>query len=162
MIFVTAGTDKGFGFDRLVRACDELAPSLPEPVVMQIAFTKYEPKNAVFFRYVPLKEYWSYFEKASLIISHCSSGPILNARRFGKPVIVVPRRHIYNEQHDEHQLHFANTIEERNIPSVKVVYEMAALPQAIEDIRRLKIETYQSTGRNAIIDALRNYVNQNA
>lgn len=136
MIFVTVGTDRGYGFDRLIRECDRLAPALQTPFVMQIAATKYEPANAQYFRYIRVTDYWDYFKKADLIISHCSSGPVLNAMRFQKPLIIVPRRSAYNEFADEHQLDFARTLETKNLPSVKVLYELEDLDKRIMEMQK--------------------------
>lgn len=163
MIFVTVGTDRAYGFDRLIEACDALAPALPAPVVMQIAATKYTPKNAGHFRYVPVNEYWEYFRKADLIVSHCSSGPVMNAYRFQKPLIVMPRRAAFGEFADEHQLDFARSLEAKGMPTVKVLYETQDLETAIRDMLSRKPEPpAQSEGLKAIIHTIRDFVHANA
>ena len=87
MIYVTIGTDKAFGFHRLIKKCDELASQINEKVVMQIAATHYTPQNSKYFRYTPFSRHLEYFEKARIIIYHCSIGAILNARKFQKPLM---------------------------------------------------------------------------
>lgn len=159
MIFVTVGTDRAYGFNRLVEACDKLAPSLPQPMIIQIAASTYQPKNAGYFRYVPVNEYLEHFQKANLIISHCSSGPVLNASRFEKPLIIMPRRSAYGEFADEHQLDFARSLEEKNISSVQVLYETGELEAAVRKMLELKSgPPAQSEGLKAIIHTIKDFI----
>lgn len=158
MIYVTVGTDKAFGFRRLIEKCDELASQTNEEVVIQMAATQHTPQNSKYFRYTPFSRHLEYFEKARIIISHCSIGAILNARKFRKPLVVVPRRYAYKELADEHQLDFARKIQAKKLNSIKVVYEMDNLKQAILEFQSFNVTTSELQEPGEIIEAIRNYV----
>ena len=50
------------------------------------------------------------FASADVVISHASSGPVLMARRFGVPLVVVPRQKQFGESFNDHQLHFSESM----------------------------------------------------
>lgn len=159
MIFVSVGSDKMYGFLRLVKEMDEIAGLINEEVIMQIACTKYMPKNAKFFSYLPYEKYVDYLQKAKLIIAHCSAGAVLRARELLKPLIVVPRQTKYKEHFDDHQLEFARAIESEYIPNITVVYEPDNLQEVIS--RFLNSEHQQYVIQNAskgIIGAIREFI----
>ncbi|MBN1687613.1 MAG: hypothetical protein JW893_00775 [Candidatus Omnitrophica bacterium] len=159
MIFVTVGTDKLFGFKRLIEACDQIAREVSEPMLMQIACTNYTPKHAQYFRYAPLAEYLEHYEKASLVISHCSIGPIVNAKRFRKPLIVCPRRYRLGELADEHQLDFARTVEDKKMGHVQVVYEPSEIKKQVEEFMNFNpVMNYNCEGLDAIVGALKDFI----
>ncbi len=113
---------------------DEVASNIDEEVIMQIGAIPYEPRHTKYFRYASYQENLSYFRKASLIVGHCGIGTILNALKFEKPIIVVPRRIKYGElNRDDHQVEIAKKIEGN--PLVHVVYEIEDLENAIKTIR---------------------------
>jgi UDP-N-acetylglucosamine transferase subunit ALG13 len=64
-----------------------------------------------------------------LIVSHCSTGAVINAKKFGKPLVVVPRRKAYGEHFDEHQIELAQVIEKEG--SVRVVYDIKRLKEEV-------------------------------
>ncbi len=134
MIFVTTGSAvKGIDFTRLITKMDEIARNLEEEVVMQIGPIPYRPQYASFFEYCSFQEALAYFERASLVVGHCGIGTILNALRFGVPIIVVPRRIQYGElNRDDHQIEVAHRIEGKR--SIHVVYEMEDLEGTIRSI----------------------------
>ena len=93
MIFVAIGTTD---FNALIRAMDELSPSLSEEVVMQIGRSKYEPERCDYFRFAP--SLVPYYERASLIVSHGGLGIVTEVMGHGIPLVAVedpaqPDRH---------------------------------------------------------------------
>ena len=94
VIFVAVGTTD---FPDLVKAVDELTPTLAEKVVMQIGRSQYEPKNCEFFRFVPSLE--PYYECASLVISHGGLGIVTEVMSRQLPIVAVEDP----QQPDRHQ-----------------------------------------------------------
>jgi UDP-N-acetylglucosamine transferase subunit ALG13 len=135
LIFVTIGSGikgaKGLEFTRLIKKMDEVALNINEEVIMQIGSVTYEPRNAKYFRYTSYQENLSYFQMASLVIGHCGIGTILNALRFQKPIIVVPRRIEFGElTRDDHQVEIARRLEGKGL--IEVVYEVEDLEFAVK------------------------------
>ena len=165
MIFVTIGSGvkgaKGLEFTRLIKKVDEIAPKLGEEVVMQIGSVTYEPRNATYFRYTSYQENLSYFQKASLIIGHGGVGTILNALRFQKPIIVVPRRIRFGElSRDDHQFELAQKIEGTSL--IHVVYDMDDLEGTLKNIlhgNRTILTRESSSERKRLMETIRRFVN---
>ena len=156
MIYVNTGNLE-YGFYRLVKKMDEIAYEIDEDVVIQAAGTKYSPRNANFFAYTGYAKAMEYFQHARLIVAHCSTGSIINAKRFGKPLIVVPRRKNYGEHVDDHQLELAKTIEGER--SIIVVYDIGDLKEAVIGILNSNCQAKPIWEKpEGIIEAIRNFV----
>ncbi|MBC7232665.1 MAG: glycosyltransferase [Chloroflexi bacterium] len=98
MIFVTVGSTD---FDALIEKMDYLAPSLDEPIIMQIGLGSYKPKHGNFFAFAPSLD--EYYEQADLVIAHGGLGTIVEALERGKKLICVVNPTTY-DQHQEHLL----------------------------------------------------------
>lgn len=132
MIFVTVGTHTQ-GFERLVKAVDELAGSgkIKEKVIMQIGNTKYEPKHCEWFRFECFKKIIELNNTARLVITHAGAGCILTALRFGKPLIIMPRRKKFGEHTDDHQADIAEALDKNG--TAIAIHDASCLEQAIHD-----------------------------
>ena len=84
MIFVAVGTTD---FDALTMKMDEIAPTLPEKVVMQIGNGRYVPKNCQYFRFAPSLE--PYYAQASVVVAHGGLGITTEALERGKKLISI-------------------------------------------------------------------------
>lgn len=102
------------GFDRLIKAMDELAGLVEEPVVMQIGSAKYEPVHAEWFRFAPQKQVDELCGAARIIVGHAGAGTILSAFHNNRPVVIVPRRFSHQEHVDDHQLDLAHALSRQN------------------------------------------------
>ncbi len=104
MILVTVGSM--FPFDRLVMAADALAVKLgPQtPFFAQIGDGRYEPRHMPFLRFVPREDFAGLMHKAEMVISHAGIGTIAETLNFGKPLLVLPRRHALGEHVNDHQV----------------------------------------------------------
>ena len=113
MIFVTIGMQEPF--DRLVRAMDEVAPSLEGmPVVAQVYAPTYQARHIQTFELVSPAEFDDYFNRATLIVAHAGMGTIISALVKGKPLIVLPRLKKYKEHRSDHQFATADAIRQLN------------------------------------------------
>ena len=110
MILVTVGTHSQ-GFDRLVRAADELARDLDEPIVIQRGHSAYVPQYAQHTSFVSGVEMDALLGEARVIITHAAAGTIIQALHAGKPLIVVPRSRRLQEVFDEHQMQLAAALQ---------------------------------------------------
>lgn len=126
MIFVTVGGLRPF--DRLVTAMDRLAGDLEEQVVMQTGTTAYEPRNCRHFSFMPREEMDKLYAEARLVVCHAGIGSLLTARRYNRPLVLVPRLKRYGEHIDDHQLEIAREMEARGMA---VVYDVSNLAEAI-------------------------------
>lgn len=111
MILLTVGTQ--LPFDRLVRAVDELAPSLSQRVFAQIGAGRYSPKNMESTQSIPAAKFSHMVKEATLIISHAGIGSVLTARRFQKPIVLYPRRAAYGEHRNDHQMATIGALRDR-------------------------------------------------
>ncbi len=116
MIFVTVGSaEAGAEFERLIRWMDEIAPELPDEVVAQIGSVENPPLNMKWFRYVSFTEATGYFRDAAVVVGHGGTGTILNALRFARPMVIVPRRITMGElDKDDHQQELAKRLEDKD------------------------------------------------
>jgi len=131
MIFVTVGTaDKGIDFDRLIREMDRIAGRLDEDVLIQRGPSDYEPRYARSVRFVRFDEALALFRTARFVVGHCGAGTVLNALRYRKPMILVPRRVETGElDTDDHQLQLAREME--GMEGVRIVHEVEKLEEAV-------------------------------
>ena len=152
-IFVTVGSASQ-DFSRLIRKMDELTPNLGAKVVMQIGYTKYEPKNAEHFRFAPSLS--DYIRHADLVISQGGMTPI-EVIRAAKPVIVVPRQSKYGEVINDHQCEFARALAKKR--GVAVVYDVDELQEAIGRVGH-KVSTFEldDSNRVRLVNKLREFV----
>lgn len=126
MIFVTVSASP---FERLIKEMDRIAGNMKEKVIMQIGRTRYEPKNAEFFRFTTFKKIIEYNKKARVVVTHGGAGCIITALSFGKPVVVVPRYKRFNEHINDHQLDLTKALEKEK--KIVAVYDIRDLEYAI-------------------------------
>ena len=97
MIFVTVGMHHQ-GFERLIRAMDEVAAQISEEVIMQIGSSTYEPQRAqTWFRFAEQKVVDTYCAESRVIVGHAGAGTVIGARRAQRPLVISPRLASQNE-----------------------------------------------------------------
>lgn len=129
MILVTVGTQ--LPFERLVKAIDEIAPSLPDPVFAQIGRSSYIPKNIEFCQTMAPATFETKLRYASRIVSHAGTGTVLKAKQYGKPIILFPRRADAGEHRNDHQLATCEQLDGR--PGIFVAYTVEQLESLLTD-----------------------------
>ena len=105
MIFVILGTqDKSF--ERMLKEIDSLIRDgiIKEKVIVQAGSTIYETDTMEILDYVPMEEFQKYIKKADIIITHGGVGSILDALKYNKKVIAIPRLSKYSEHENNHQI----------------------------------------------------------
>lgn len=101
MIFLTLGTQ--LPFDRLVKAVDQAAASISEPIVGQIGEGAYTPSNFDASAFLRPEEYDRTFANARVIIGHAGIGTILGGLNSRKTMILMSRRKAHGEHRNDHQ-----------------------------------------------------------
>ena len=138
MIFVTAGTTK-FPFARLEDIVLKLNLIYPEKTII---FQNANP-TSVFPGPIRLKKYLSpvqftnFLKRAEIVVTHAGYATIMQALRYShvRP-IDVPRRNLYKEHVNDHQVYFARYMNAKRL--ILIVEE----PDQIEKV--LKSSRYSS------------------
>lgn len=123
MIFVTTGTQ--LPFPRLIRAMNDLAPTLDEPIVAQIGPDDGAYPALEIVGHLSPAAFEEHFSNARAVVAHAGIGTILSAKRLGKPLILVPRRHDQGEHRNDHQMATAREVEGRT--GLHIAWEIADL-----------------------------------
>lgn len=112
MIFVTVGTER-FPFDRLIRAIDhEVSRGTIDSAMCQIGVSQYEPTCCLWARFLPFPDIIKYLQASTSIVAHAGVGISLLCVKHEKVPILVPRRKYLEEQVDDHQVTFAQYMDQ--------------------------------------------------
>lgn len=126
MIFVTVGGDH-YQFNRLVKAVDEYCGREKQEAFIQIGSSDYIPLYCQWKRFLSFKQMQSLLHASSIVISHAGAGTILACIAGGKVPIVVPRLSRFNEVVDDHQVDFAQRMQNQG-------YVYLADPECLPDL----------------------------
>lgn len=132
MILVAIGTTD---FDALLRAMDDLCPTLAEPVVMQIGRSAFVPRHAEHFRFAPSLA--PYYEQAALVVSHGGLGIVTEVIRRGRPLVAVED----SAQPDRHQQEILEVWAECG--HLLWCRDLVQLPDLISQARARRFTPYQ-------------------
>ncbi len=137
MIFVTVGTHEQ-PFNRLIKKVDDLVAdgTIQEKVVMQTGFSTYKPKHCEAHKMMSYEEMQQTLKDARIVITHGGPSSFIEALRFGKVPIVVPRQEKYYEHVNNHQVEFTKLIAQKmnNIVPVYDINELSAILDNYSDI----------------------------
>jgi UDP-N-acetylglucosamine transferase subunit ALG13 len=135
------------GFDRLVRAADELAKGLNEKVLIQYGNSSSIPQYAEGFAWKTGDEMEYLMQEARVIVAHAAVGSIIPALKNGKPLVVAPGMKLYNEVIDDHQQQLCKILEVRGkVVSVEdlsseslrtAIYQAGKNPPLVEEPTQL-------------------------
>lgn len=125
MIFATVGTQ--LPFPRLIDWLDTAAPEFGEPVVMQTGVPEDPARWPNITQHTSLNpvEFEATFRAATVVISHAGIGTVLSAQRYGKPLILLPRRHDLGEHRNDHQLATARALD--GTPGLYIAWDVTDL-----------------------------------
>ena len=158
MIFVTVGNHFQ-EFDRLLKKVDAIAPRIPHEIVIQKGYSKYLPRNAKYFDFVPMDEAMNYIRKSDLVISHAGIGTIILCKEKGVPLVIFPRRKKYGEHGTDHQVEIAKVLAERGDENIYIVYEENQLEEKIIEVMgKKKIAPAENRGRENLIRTIREFI----
>jgi UDP-N-acetylglucosamine transferase subunit ALG13 len=156
MILVTVGLHNQ-GFDRLIRAADELAEQIDEKLYIQYGSSNYIPLHAECSQWATSLQMKQLIGNGRIVITHAASGTVILALSLAKPLIVVPRARRFREHIDDHQAELAAALSESN-QAVCVAYPTAVtLKQAIDQCADLQPVC---PSRRSLIQSLEHLLNQ--
>lgn len=125
MILFTTGYY--YSFVRLFEAADEFARQTEEEVIVQGRECGYEFNNC---HYKPfINDLNSVMKEASVVVTHGAMS-LTEAIKYNGRIVICPRRGKYNEHINDHQVEFAEWIQEQY--KVPVVLEMEELASSIK------------------------------
>lgn len=156
MIFVTLGSQK-FQFNRLLKAVDELIEKgeMQDEVFAQTGYSDYEPVRYQFKQFLDRNEFAEKTGKADIVITHGGTGAIIGAVKQRKKVIAVPRRAMYGEHVDDHQLQLVEQFKELNL--ILECDDCEQLGDALKQIRNMEFNVYESNTQ-VFITHIMNYI----
>ena len=155
MIFVTVGTQ--LAFDRLVDAVDGWAAGHEERVVAQTgpsgAAGRWPHVEAT--SRMPPKDFEENFSNARVVVGHAGIGTILSAQRFGKPLVILPRRQALGEHRNDHQM--ATAREVSRLRGIHIAWNAGDIPALLaQDLAGA--ETDGGEDRAQLISAIRSFI----
>lgn len=156
VITIILGTqDKSF--KRLLEEVEKLIVKgiIKEPVIVQAGYTEYESDKMEIKKFFTHEELLELMKKSSFIISHAGVGTIMEGIRNEKKMIVVPRRKIYQEHTNDHQLQILNHFGREGY--IIPVYEMKDLESAIKKVKTFVPKTFQA-GNQKMISILQTFI----
>lgn len=154
MILVTVGTQ--LPFDRLIKAVDEIAPSLSCKVVAQIGEGRYHPRNIEAKKFIAPVTFDKLFDATHLVVSHAGIGSVLTARRHGKPIILFPRRAAYGEHRNDHQLATISQLEGQ--PGIYIAHSEQDLAELMAKPLSASFMNSEMLATAHLKDYLRNFI----
>jgi UDP-N-acetylglucosamine transferase subunit ALG13 len=128
MILVAVGASQ-FPFDRLLRAVDAISERATEPLVVQHGPSALRPRRARCVPYVPTQQLAQLVAEARVVVTHAGVGSIMLSLFNGKRPYVVPRRRLFGETVDDHQLESARRFAQAGL--VELIEDPADLAEAI-------------------------------
>ncbi|MDU8942110.1 glycosyltransferase [Ovoidimarina sediminis] len=154
MIFVTTGTQ--LPFPRLIAEMDRLAFELEETVVAQVGPDDAERPNLDLRGRMSPEEFEATFKAARLVVAHAGVGSVLSARRYGKPLILVPRRFSLGEHRNDHQFATAQALDGRE--GIYVAWEVDEIGALVRRTELRPAEDRPGPELQPLVSAVRNFL----
>ena len=154
MILATVGTQ--LPFPRLIDGLNALAPRLDEPVVAQIGASVGDWPNIEVHTSLPPDAYGALFSSARVVVAHAGIGTILSARKHGKPLIVMPRRHKLGEHRNDHQMATAKQVEA--LPGIHIAWDLDDLERLLQEPQLEPAAEVASPRRDALVQRLKGFI----
>lgn len=147
MIFVTLGTqDKSF--KRLLEGIDKAINEgyIKEKVVVQAGLTDYKSKNMEILKLIPMEKFNDYIAQCSFLITHAGVGSIMTGITNHKKVVAIPRRAIYGEHTNDHQIEIAS--EFAKLGYIMMLDDPMNIASIIKDIKNFVPKEFKSNNSN--------------
>jgi UDP-N-acetylglucosamine transferase subunit ALG13 len=119
-------------FRRLLDAVAAIADQLPQPVVVQHGRTPFQSDTIQHFPFTDEEGFLRHLKESELFITHSGGGSVFSAIKLGRKPVVVPRRKMFEEHVDDHQVAFAKELERQS--KIVAVYDIDFLADAAESV----------------------------
>jgi len=154
VIFVTVGTQ--LPFPRLIDAMDRIAAESEEKIVAQTGPAEGDWPHLEHMSNLTPARFEALFLEARLIVAHAGIGTILSAKRYGKPLVLLPRRHGLNEHRNDHQLATAEAV--GSVKGVHIAWQAEDLAGLVARTDLDAADLSESPTHGALIDRLKAFV----
>jgi UDP-N-acetylglucosamine transferase subunit ALG13 len=115
---------------------DEWAAAAGEKdVLFQIGAGTFVPSNMRYVRALSQADFSATVAAAEVVVAHAGMGTVITAGRFGRPLVLLPRRQEWGEHTTDHQIATANWL--RGKPGIFIADNDADLAPAIAEARRV-------------------------
>jgi len=102
-------------FNRLLDAVVGLQEILPRPIVVQHGHTPFIAEKMETMDFVGMEQFMERLSGAKILILHAGVGAVLQAIEAGHLPVVMPRRRMFGEVVDDHQVDFARAMEQQGL-----------------------------------------------
>jgi len=117
MIFISVGNNKD-SFIRIFKKFDCIKNDNKKnikKVFAQVGYTKINYKYIIKKKFLEKKIFLNYLKKSKIFITHCGAGNIIDALRYKKMPLVLPRLQRLQEHIDNHQVELYNKLLKLNL-----------------------------------------------
>jgi UDP-N-acetylglucosamine transferase subunit ALG13 len=156
MILVIVGTSKR-PFDRLLKVMDSLAKDSDEEIIIQRGHSRHEIRYARWTEFYRRSEIGHIMRSCRLVVSHAGIGTVLDARSYGKPIIIVPRRKEFGESLDNHQVDTARDLQGED--GIYVAWSENDIREIIDRTKVYDPETIDRSEKDRLIFFLKQLIN---
>jgi beta-1,4-N-acetylglucosaminyltransferase len=133
LIYVTVGNHY-MGFNRLIKALDAIAKDSAEEWFAQTGYCSYVPSTIKSERFIPYAQSLKCIQNSVCVISHAGIGTIINAERCGTPIVIFPRRKMFGEHGNDHQLEICSELKKCPRHGVFVVEDVNEIPEILTTV----------------------------
>lgn len=154
MIFLTVGTQ--LPFPRLTAAMDQYAAEHEEPVIGQIGVETEERPHIDARSMISPNDFNDLFNRARVIVAHAGIGTILSAKRFCRPLIILPRRFDYGEHRNDHQVATAEAL--RHLPGIYIASDACDLPPLLECLSLVPATGESGPSHSTLVDGISKFI----
>lgn len=146
-------------FTRLLDAVSQLAPKLPQPVVVQFGVAeKWKAGCCEGVKFLGMQEFENHVDGALVNIMHAGAGSIIHAIRAGKVPVIVPRRSANGEHVDDHQIEFCRQLADE--PRVVVCEDTDNLEESVRIAMQRQNESGPDRKEIRMLDLVRKVFEQ--
>jgi UDP-N-acetylglucosamine transferase subunit ALG13 len=107
-----------------------------------------------------MEEAMDYIQKSQLVISHAGIGTIILCKKYGIPILILPRRKKHREHMNDHQLEIAEALGKREEENIYIVYDEDQLEEKILKIldEGPKANSSENLGRVHLIRTIQEFI----
>lgn len=146
MIFVTVGTHEQ-PFNRIVEYMDKWAGEHEEKVIIQTGYSTYEPRYAEWSKLYPYERMLELVKEARIVITHGGPSSFIMPLQIKKTPIVIPRKKMFGEHVNDHQVYFSKTVAER-MGTIIVVEDTSQLDEIVANYTDIVSKLYSDMASN--------------
>lgn len=141
----------------MLKAIDELIAEgkITNEVFAQTGYSDYVPQHYRYKSFLDREEFAECEGKADIIVTHGGTGAIIGAIKKGKKVIAVPRKAMYGEHVDDHQMQLVGQFKELNL--ICDCEKVDELDKAIEYVKNAEFATYKSS-TEAVVSSIEKFI----